>query len=252
MNYKKNKLRKVFNRKVLIISAAGLVVAFAAITAISQTGVLNITKGDGTSLLYVGENPDNVGIGTTNPTEKLDVVGNGRFDGDLIITGGIDPRWLRFIPQTSPPSENTGMVYYNDNDDELYVYDGSNWQPLGVPSGVIVMWSGSIANIPDGWALCDGTNGTPDLTGRFIVHADADAGGTYNPGDIGGENAHTLTVAEMPSHSHSYNIGKGGDFAGNVHKCPEFQAKYWTDYTGGDEAHENRPPYFALAYIMKL
>ena len=47
----------------------------------------------------------------------------------------------------------------------------------GVPSGSILMWSGTIAAIPSGWYLCDGTNGTPDLTNRFIVGADADDGG---------------------------------------------------------------------------
>lgn len=37
------------------------------------------------------------------------------------------------------------------------------------PSGVIVMWSGSIKNIPKGWLLCDGTKGTPDLRERFVL-----------------------------------------------------------------------------------
>ena len=73
---------------------------------------------------------DDLGIGTAEPTEKLDVVGNGRFDGDLIVTGEIDPKALRFIPQTSAPLASEGKVYYNGSADELYVYDGSTWQPL--------------------------------------------------------------------------------------------------------------------------
>ncbi len=48
---------------------------------------------------------------------------------------------------------------------------------VSVPKGVIVMWSGRIADIPPGWALCDGTNGTPDLRDRFIVGARQDDGG---------------------------------------------------------------------------
>jgi hypothetical protein len=47
----------------------------------------------------------------------------------------------------------------------------------GVPSGAIMMWSGTIATIPSGWYLCDGTNGTPNLTNKFIIGADADSGG---------------------------------------------------------------------------
>lgn len=43
-----------------------------------------------------------------------------------------------------------------------------------VPSGGIIMWSGSIASIPAGWKLCDGNNGTPNLTNKFIIGADAD------------------------------------------------------------------------------
>lgn len=51
-----------------------------------------------------------------------------------------------------------------------------------VPSGVILMWSGTADNIPKGWLLCDGTNGTPNLRDRFIIGA----GGKYSPGATGG------------------------------------------------------------------
>lgn len=70
--------------------------------------------------------------------------------------------------------------------------------PEALPNGLIVMWSGSINNIPGGWALCDGTNGTPNLRDRFIVGA----GGSYSPGSTGGNNSVTLTKSQMPSHKH--------------------------------------------------
>ena len=79
-----------------------------------------------------------------------------------------------------------------------------------MPTGGIIMWSGTIATIPTGWALCDGTNGTPNLTGKFIVHADADSSGTYNVGATGGANDVTLTTSEMPAHNHSGSTASAG------------------------------------------
>ena len=100
------------------------------------------------------------------------------------------------------------------------------------------MWSGAISAIPTGWVICDGTNSTPDLTDRFVIHADADSGGTNDVGDTGGSHtatplgsvgtsgAHTLSTSEMPSHTHT-----GGTFTGSS-----------TTVT---------PKFYALAYIMK-
>jgi microcystin-dependent protein len=116
----------------------------------------------------------------------------------------------------------------------------------GVPSGVIVMWSGSIASIPSGWALCNGASGTPNLLNRFIVCA----GDEYGVSGSGGEKMHTLTVSEMPSHTHSNGVlshhgaAPGSDGA--------IMSLSTTGSSGGDQPHENRPPYYALAYIMKL
>jgi len=126
-----------------------------------------------------------------------------------------------------------------------------------IPSGVIVMWSGSVATIPSGWALCNGSNGTPDLRERFIVGAGGDnpnVNGTgYNIADAGGEVNHTLTIAEMPSHTHSYNQPASTGYVTESGDRPRVVASSTTTgSTGGDEPHENRPPYYALAYIMKL
>ncbi len=67
-----------------------------------------------------------------------------------------------------------------------------------VPTGLISMWYGSIANIPAGYFLCDGTNGTPDLRNKFVMGA----GSTYNPDDAGGSNSVTLATANLPAHTH--------------------------------------------------
>lgn len=163
-----------------------------------------------------------------------------------------------------------------------------------IPEGVITMWSGSVATIPTGWALCDGTNGTPDLRSRFIVGA----GSTYDPGDTGGASQVTLTQGQMPSHSHSASASSAGThqhsspFRGALSGAAEIRPggcwqsfgyvsissgvtvdatgsaysralpKVSSDGThnhsvsvssaGSGQAHENRPPYYALAFIMRL
>lgn len=68
-----------------------------------------------------------------------------------------------------------------------------------IPSGVILLWSGSTSNIPSGWTLCNGSNGTPDLRDRFVVGA----GNTYAVGATGGANTNTLSISQLPSHTHS-------------------------------------------------
>ena len=120
-----------------------------------------------------------------------------------------------------------------------------------IPEGVIVMWSGATTDVPSGFTLCDGTDGTPDLTDRFVVGA----GGQYAPDDTGGADEVQLTEAEMPSHTHGIDVTFGaGNDEGIHHKTDDsdfIDDDNSTKATGGDEPHENRPPYYALAYIMK-
>ena len=104
----------------------------------------------------------------------------------------------------------------------------------------------------------------PALTDRFVVQA----GHSYSLGDNGGENFHTLTINEMPSHAHKLvvcrneygGIDTGGCDAGNNNsdhetawKIPSRQVDGSDQaYTGGDESHENRPPYYALYKLIKV
>jgi microcystin-dependent protein len=67
-----------------------------------------------------------------------------------------------------------------------------------LPTGIIVMWNSTAASIPAGWQLCNGSNGTPDLRGQFVVGA----GGAYTPGDTGGASSVTLSANAMPIHTH--------------------------------------------------
>ena len=129
-----------------------------------------------------------------------------------------------------------------------------------VPIGGIIMWSGEANALPTGWVLCDGNNGTPDLRGRFVLGA----GGTYKRGDTGGQETVKLHITQIPPHSHQYTF-KGADMAGAwknnnyffdaSEQYPGNNRSMSTDNTGGvngDAApHNNMPPYYALAFIMR-
>ena len=130
-----------------------------------------------------------------------------------------------------------------------------------VPIESIIMWSGAVNEIPSGWALCDGrtVNGhtTPNLCKRFIVGAGGDG---YSVGATGGTNEVKLTIEQMPSHTHTYSF-KGADIDGDWKKSNFFYCQHnqydlpntkETDSAGGDQAHENRPPYYALCFIMRV
>lgn len=141
---------------------------------------------------------------------------------------------------------------------------GNLYSDYGVPPGTIVMWTGSSA--PSGWAICDGTQGTPDLRSRFVVGATIGQSSgvqltgssistnntVFPPGYYGGEEYHTLTVDEMPSHSH--NIPTSTDQVSGVsaYYGGDTGKGYLTDATGGSQPHNNMPPFYALLFIMKL
>jgi len=143
-----------------------------------------------------------------------------------------------------------------------------------VPAGGIIMWSGSTASIPSGWAICDGNNGTPDLRNRFVVGA----GSTYGVNATGGSAnavliAHSHSITD-PGHDHdleytntdsndgrSSESGNGG-VSGSHTTTSELTGITGTNTKGINAAgatangqtgtNANLPPYLALAYIMKL
>lgn len=151
-------------------------------------------------------------------------------------------------------------------------------------TGMIMMWSGTIATIPSGWALCDGTSGTPDLRNKMIVAADADDGGvakttvTGTASQSGGSkdsilvsHTHTATVTD-PGHDHVLgNNGNTGGYDAGGWNGPYMLATGargadWRTDTetattgitvansteGSSGTNANLPPYYALAFIMKL
>ena len=165
---------------------------------------------------------------------------------------------------------------------QVLVSAGSGNTPTwgtGIPSGVIVMWSGSIASIPSGWYLCNGSNGTPDLRNRFIIGAYQDNSGVANT-TITGSNTltggskdaivvshtHTATVTD-PGHTHSINNstnvlralgGQNGSNSGSNWRNDTISNNSATtgitvdiSTTGSSGTDANLVPYYALALIMK-
>jgi hypothetical protein len=139
------------------------------------------------------------------------------------------------------------------------------------PSGGIILWSGSIASIPSGWYLCNGSNGTPDLRNRFIVGA----GSTYSVDATGGSadavvvsHSHTaVSSVTDPGHLHTYAPGDALFTAGSGSSACQVNSFSGTrntatattgitvgttiSTTGSSGTNANLPPYYALAYIMK-
>ena len=104
-----------------------------------------------------------------------------------------------------------------------------------VPQGVIVMWSGILASIPEGWALCDGNNGTPDLRDRFILGAAAGEA----PGATGGSHTKKLTAAELPGHTHTFTSGSAGSHThtGKTGNQSVSHTHAFTTASGGSHTH---------------
>lgn len=227
---------------------------------VTQTGAQPIADfyDDGNVLALRMADGGNVGIGTGTPATKLDVA------GILKATG-------------------------------LQINDITN---AFMPRGGIIMWSGTVATIPTGWALCDGTNGTPDLRGRFVIGSST----TYSQGTSGGSATKTLSEANMPAHNHSGTTTSGEGThthtitdPGHSHSgssAAQTQTQsgnglvsgsgnppvvsagtiaaanttgitinsansahthtFATDTKGSGTAFDILPPYYSLAYIMKL
>ena len=183
--------------------------------------ILSMPKPDGSDSYQSPVEARNGGTGKTSVTAGSYLVGNG----------------------TSAMQEKTP--------EEVREHINAAASDAVVPVGGIILWSGASNAIPTGWALCNGTNGTPDLRGRFVIGA----GGSYSVGNTGGEESVTLTVKQLPAHSHSIGVASIAQKSGGTFRSGT--SNYYSGIagtsgeTGQDAAHNNMPPYYALCYIMR-
>ena len=316
------------------VSIAGTL-TYEDVTSIDSIGIITARSDIRANGNIVGDNATNVS-GINNVTATA-FYGNGAnltgIDATKIITGNTQV-------QTIDTGSNGHVKVITEGGERLRISNGGQiglsganygssgqvltsqgsgsaaaWTTvIGVPSGIIAVWSGSEGSIPSGWYLCNGSNGTPDLRNRFIVGAGS--GSSYSVGNTGGANSVTLSTSQIPAqshttsnHSHNASVsdpGHGHSMSisdpGHQHNTSVTGAKLFPGYggahvpygggggypgthfnmsnantgvnmsasnantglsvslgnanpstnnTGGGGSHENRPPYYALCYIMK-
>jgi microcystin-dependent protein len=170
--------------------------------------------------------------------------------------------------------EDATSVLVNTYDNIAGILTTIPTSPTTLPSGCIIIWSGSTGSIPSGFLLCDGTNGTPDLRNSFVLGA----GNNYTVGQTGGSTdaivvSHTHTATSTvtdPGHYHlqpnsggaggtitaasglanTGNISYSG-YYGTANATTGITVATTNQSTGASGANANMPPYYALAYIMK-
>jgi len=141
---------------------------------------------------------------------------------------------------------------------------------VGTPKDIIVVWAGTIATIPNGWALCDGLLGRPNLLDQFVRGVNT---AVTNPGLTGGQTLVTLILTQLPMHSHTLSesahfhqntrgsvaTAGGGLLTGSGNLTSSIQTEITslslsatTGSAGSGGSHNNIPPFFEVAYIIKL
>ncbi|CAB4127824.1 hypothetical protein UFOVP96_15 [uncultured Caudovirales phage] len=245
----------------LNLSPIGNGISFLGVTGLPLSGGKLYTYQAGSSTPLASYTTSSGTVANANPI----ILGtDGRPPSEIWITYGYN---YKFVLQDS--SGSTIATY-----DNIYGILGSvpSVTPSSLPSGCILMWSGSIGSIPSGFYLCDGTNSTPDLRNRFVVGA----GSTYSVGQTGGSadsivvaHTHTATstsVVTDPGHVHALYAAQG-DVVGGSGAQPGYRgatpantssavtgitvATATTNAsTGVSGTNANLPPYYALAFIM--
>jgi hypothetical protein len=216
--------------------------------------------------------------GSTIDINDLDVI-DGHVIVELDFGSNVfsgDARWLEIGVRPGGSNDPNAFVTLSPRQGltpvpyTTYAKTAGAVQAVGgggiVPRGGIIMWSGAINDIPNGWALCDGTNSTPDLTSRFIRSV---PDSTTDPGSTGGSSTHSHAPGSYSasSHSHSYSgttstpsseTERGSQDGAAAHRYHSHTISGTTSGGGGGSISgtsgesSSLPLYYELAFIMKL
>lgn len=162
--------------------------------------------------------------------------------------------WTLLLTIAAIPALPTSVTLeYDGPDDGLRTTWFKQWEPWGaivatsfqlIPVGMIMIWSGAVVDIPPGWLLCDGNNGTPNLLGLSVIGA----GGAFNPDDTGGATSHDHDFTG-DGHWHSTGLGFPGFLPTTGAMRVIINPK---SVTGTTDPETTRSPYYALCFVMKV
>ena len=259
----------------------------------------HVFKNQADNATWATLNSTGLGINVTPSSHKLDVTGSARVTGALTVTAGITGTATKATDLDINAANK--VLYQASNGDTSTLAAGTSgeflqsngasapsWTAIStngnVPIGGIIIWSGAANAIPTYWSLCNGSNGTPNLTDKFVIGA----GNTYGVGNTGGSanaivvsHTHTSVAGGTHSHgvtdsghTHSYNsrsLGSVHSFGDSNQTRPVNSTSSSTtgnsyssisinnggshshgiQSTGSSGTNANLPPYYALCYIMR-
>jgi hypothetical protein len=239
-------------------------------TDIASAATINLTTATG-NFVHI--------TGTTTITAVT--LGSGMwrsvvFDGILTLTHHATNNNLPGAANITTAAGDRAVYYSDGTTVYCHSYSKASGASVITPfvTGMIMLWSGTIATVPSGWALCDGAGGTPDLRDRFIVGASSDDVGVAKTNITGAltqtggskdavnvSHTHTATVTD-PGHDHTVSAltQVGGGYVAYSNTASQQTITSSTSTTGITVANStegvsgtnaNLPPYYALAYIMK-
>ena len=200
-----------------------------------------------------------IGGDTAHPEARLHVKGNIRSDNTIYaryidIARKIDARAAHIVDSLF--SKKIRSISLTTTTANITTADVGTLNAVNIngriPIGSIVMWDGDSSDIPPCWRIVDSMGGRFPVGAGNVRFPAGTQGISYNPRQIGGLNEVVLTIEQMPRHNHGhgyFRTGFGGSFSRQA--TGSGSGTFESDFVGGDQPHENRPPFYAVFFIRK-